>query len=79
MVDEQIFTFKRKVHTWLKRAEEKQETYIMPEKSRSSKRSSSKSSHPNTKSSASRKSSRSSRPGDSKTRAIEAKVKLTEL
>ena len=79
MVDEQIFTFKRKIHRWLKCAEEEQQRYAMSEKSRSSKGSSSKSSRHGSKSNASRKSSRSSKAGDSKTRAMEEKAKLAEL
>ena len=79
MVDEDIFTFKRKIHRWLKYAEEEQQRYAMSEKSRSSKGSSSKSSRHGSKSNASRKSSRSSKAGDSKTRAMEEKAKLAEL
>ena len=37
MVDEKIFTFKRNIHRFLKRAEEEQQGYVMSEKSRSSK------------------------------------------
>ena len=79
MVDEQIFTFKRKIDRWLKCAEEEQQRYAMSEKSRSSKGSLSKSSCHTSKSNASRKSSRSSKSGDSKTRAMEGKAKLAEL
>ena len=80
IVDEQIFTFKRKVHRWLKCAEEEQERYAMSEKSQYSKRSSSKSNHHSSISNASRRSSRCSNSGDSKTRgAIEEKAKLVEL
>ena len=68
IVDEQIFTFKRKVHRWLKCAEEEQQRYAMSEKSQSSKGSSSKSSHHSSISNASRRSSRCSNFGDSKTR-----------
>ena len=59
MVDEQFFTFKRKVNKWLKCAGEGQQPHAMLEKSRSLKESSSKSSHHSSKSSASRKLSRS--------------------
>ena len=78
MVDEQIFTFKRKIHRWLKCGEEEQKMYTMSEKSRSSKGSSSKSSRSrhNSKPNASRKSSRSSKSGDSETRAMEGKQNL---
>ena len=79
MVDEQIFTFKRKIHRWLKCAEAEQQRYAMSEKNRSSKGSSNKSSRHSSKSNASRKSSRSSKSGDSKTRAMEGKAKLAEL
>ena len=81
MVDEQIFTFKRKIHRWLRCTEEEQKRYTMSEKSRSSKGSSSKSSHSrhNSKSNAPRKSSTSSKSGDSETRAVEEKAKLAEL
>ena len=76
MVGEQIFTFKRKIHRWLKCAEEEQQMYAMSKKSRSSKGSSSKSSRHSSNSNVSRKSSRSSKSGDSKTRAMEEKAKL---
>ena len=78
MVDEQIFTFKRKIHRWLKCAEEEQKRYAMSEKSRSSKGSSSKSNRSRhySKSNASRRSSRSSKSGDSETRAMEGKQNL---
>ena len=79
MVDEQIFTFKRKVHRWFRCAEEEQQIYAMSEKSRLSKGSSSKSSHHSSKSSASRKSSRTSKSGDSKMGVMEEKEKLAEL
>ena len=79
MVDEQIFTFKRKINRWLKCTEEEQQRYAMSEKSRSSKGSSSKSSRHGSKSNASRKSSKSSKAGDFKTRAMEEKAKLAEL
>ena len=79
IVDEQILNFKRKVHRWLKCAEEEQKMYAMSEKIQSSKGSSSKGSHHSSKSNASRKSSRSSKSGDSKTRAMEEKAKLAEL
>ena len=79
IVDEQIFSFKRKVHRRLKCAEEEQQRYTLSEKSQSSKGSSSKGSHHSSKSNASRKSSRSSKSGDSKTRAMEEKAKLAEL
>ena len=79
MADEQIFTFKRKVHRWLKCAEDKQQRYAMSEKSRSSKGLSSKSSHRSSISNTSRRSSRSSKSADSKTRAMEEKAKLAEL
>ena len=78
-VDEQIFTFKRKIHRWSKCVEEEQQRYAMAEKSRSSKGSSSKISPRSSKSNASRKSSRSDKSGDSKTRAMEEKLKLAEL
>ena len=77
MVDEQIFTFKRKIHRWLKCAEAEQQRYAMSEKNRSSKGSSNKSSRHSSKSNASRKSSRSSKSGDSKTRAVEEKASKT--
>ena len=78
IVDEQIFTFKRKVLRWLKYAEKVQQRYAMLEKSKSSKSSSSKSSHHSSKSNASRKSSRSSKSGDSKTRAMEIERQIAE-
>ena len=79
MGDEQIFTFKRKIHRWLKCAEAEQQRYAMSEKSPSSKGSSSKNSRHSSKSDASRKSSRSSKSGGSKTRPMEEKAKLAEL
>ena len=78
MVDEQIFTFKRKVHGWFKCAEEEQQRYTMSENSWSSKVSSNKSSYLRSKSNASRKSSRN-KSGDSKTRAVKEEAKLAEL
>ena len=79
MVDEQNFTFKRKVHRWFKCAEEEQQRYAMSENSWSSKKSSSKSSYLRSKSNASRKSSRNNKSGDSKTRAVKEEPKLAEL
>ena len=70
IVDEQILTFKRKVHRWLRCAEEEQQICPMSEKSRSSKGSSSKSSHRSSKLSASRKSRRTSKSGAAFSRIV---------
>ena len=79
MVDEQIFTFKGKVHRWLRCAEEEQQICAMSEKGRLSKGSLSKSSHRSSKLSASRKSSRTSKSGDSKTRSMKEQDKLLKM
>ena len=77
MMDELVFNFKRRVHTWLKNAEEDRMSF-QSNKSHSSKGSSVKT-RSSSKSNASKRSSSSNKSDNSKTRAVEEKAKLAEL
>ena len=77
MIDELVFNFKRRVHTWLKNAEEDRMS-LQSNKSHSSKGSSVKT-RSSSKSNVSKRSSSSNKSDNSKTRAVEEKAKLAEL
>ena len=77
MMDEQIFNFKRRVHTWLKNAEEDRIS-LQYDKSHSSRGSSVKT-RSSSKSNISKRSSCSNKSANSKTRAVEEKAKLAVL
>ena len=75
--DEQIFNFKRRVHTWLKNSEEDR-TSLQSNKSHSSRGYSVKI-RKSSKSNVSKRSSCSNKSDNSKTRAVEEKAKRAEL
>ena len=77
MMDEQTFNFKRRLHTWLKNAEEDRIS-LQPNKSHSLRRSSVKT-RSSSKSNASKRSSCSNKPDDLETKTVEDKTKLAEL
>ena len=77
MMEEQIFYFKRRVHTWIKNAEEDRIS-LQSNKSHSSRGSSVKTKS-SSKSNVSKRSSCSNKSDNSKTRAVEEKGKLAEL
>ena len=77
MVDEKIFIFKRRVHTWLKNAEEDRSSF-QSDKSHSSRGSSVKT-RSSSKSNVSKRPSCSNKSANSKTRAVEENAKLAEL
>ena len=77
MMNKQIFNFKRKVHTWLKNAEEDR-VCLQSNKSHLSRGSSVKTRNSG-KSNASKRSSCIYKSDNSKTRAVKEKAKLTEL
>ena len=77
MMEEQIFYFKRRVHTWIKNAEEDRIS-LQTNKSHSSRGSSVKTKS-SSKSNVSKRSSCSNKSDNSKTRAVEEKGKLAEL
>ena len=77
MMDEQIFKFKRRVHTWLKNAEHDRIS-LQYDKSHPSRGSSVKT-RSSSKSNISRRSSCSNKSANSKTRAVEEKAKLAVL
>ena len=77
MMDEQIFNFKRRVHTWLQNAEEGRIS-LQTNKSHSSRGSSVKT-RSSSKSNVSKRSSCSNKSDNSKTRAAEERRKLAEL
>ena len=77
MMDEQIFKFKRRVHTWIKNAEDDR-INLHFNKSHSSRGSSVKT-RSSSKSNVSKRSSCRNKSDNSKTRAVEEKAKLAEL
>ena len=77
MMDEQIFNFKRRVHTWLKNAEEDRIS-LQSNKSQSSRGSSVKTKS-SSKSNVSKRFSCSNKYDNFKTRAVEEKAKFAEL
>ena len=76
-MNELVFNFKRRVHTWLENGEEDRMS-LQSNKSHSSKGSSVKT-RSSSKSNVSKRSSCINKSDNSKTRAVEEKVKLAEL
>ena len=76
-MNELVFNFKRRVHTWLENGEEDRMS-LQSNKSHSSKGSSVKT-RSSSKSNVSKRSSCINKSGNSKTRAVEEKAKLAEL